>query len=266
MKDLYKRITVLLEENNKAFALCTLVETNGSTPRHQAKMIVFADRTSEFTIGGGPAEKSAIDLAVQAIEEDKSILVEMVLNKSQEKGLNAECGGSMKIYIEVYPIRPTLVLVGAGHVNSAVFSMAEGLGFDTVIIDDRQSVYDNQAFSGAKEIYFDEGIEKAVKKALPNLQTNSYIVIATKDDDQSALKAFAGFEAPYIGVIGSKRKIGKITEHLQEERVSEKWLSAIHMPIGLDIGGETPREIAVSIWSEILMVKYGKTGTTKQLR
>ena len=263
MRQFYNRISELLEKNITDFAICTVVETQGSTPRHSGKMIVFPDGSSEFTIGGGPAEKATIDSAVTAITERKSKMLEWVLNKSQAGGLNAECGGLMKIHIEVYPMQPQLVIVGAGHVNYALFQWAEGLNFEVIVVDDRESILRDQRFKSAKAIFYDEFIDMAVQNAIPRLSPNSYVVIATKDADEAALRPFKNLDFSYIGVIGSRRKIGKIKEHLLEEGCDEAWLSQIHMPIGLDIGAETPEEIAISIWSEILMVKNKSTGREK---
>lgn len=264
MRRFYQRVSELLEVNSRAFAICTVVETKGSTPRHSGKMIVFENGESEFTIGGGPAEKGSIDLAVQAISENRSQLAEWILNKDQPGGLGVECGGKMLIHIEVFPMRPQLVLVGAGHVNYALFKWAMDLNFDVLIIDDREAVLSDNRFKTAKAVVYNEAIDEAVREALPQLNQRSYVVIATKDADEKALRPFGGMKLPYIGVIGSRRKVGKIREHLLADGYEAEWLNQVYMPIGLDIGGETPEEIAISIWGEILMVMHGGRAVSKR--
>lgn len=264
MRRFYQRVSELLDANSQSFAICTVVETKGSTPRHSGKMIVFENGSSEFTIGGGPAEKGSIDLAVKAISENRSQLVEWILNKDQPGGLSVECGGRMLIHIEVFPMRPQLVLVGAGHVNYALFKQAADLNFDVLIVDDRETVLTDVRFSGAKAVVYNEAIDKAVVQALPLLNPRSYVVIATKDADEAALRPFKGMILPYIGVIGSRRKIGKIREHLLADGYDADWLNQLFMPIGLGIGGETPEEIAISIWAEILMVLHGGQAVSKR--
>ncbi len=258
MKKFYQKVNLLLEQNQTSFAICSVIETKGSTPRHSGKMIVYPDGQSEFTIGGGPAEKATIDAAVEALKTEQSAVYEWILNKSQTGGLNAECGGQMKIWIEVFLIRPQLVIIGAGHVNLALSQLAEGLGFDLLVIDDRLTTLEDPRFSSAKEVIVETQICDAVQRAKPYIKPNAYLVIATKDDDGGALSALNGLIAPYIGLIGSKRKITKIRERLTDEGASPQWLDSIHMPIGLKIGAETPEELAISIWAEILTIKKQK--------
>ncbi len=255
MRYFYQKINQLLEQNQTRFAICSVIETKGSTPRHWGKMIVYPDGSSEFTIGGGPAEKATVDAAVQALGAGKSEIYEWVLNKGQSGGLNAECGGQMKVWIEVYDTRPQLVIIGAGHVNYALAKLAEGLSFDVLVIDDRTITREDPRFSFATEVVVEPLIYDAVTKALPLIKSNAYLVIATKDDDGGALSALKNLEYPYIGLIGSSRKILKIRERLTDEGASQEWLDRIHMPIGLKIGAETPEELAISIWGEILAVK-----------
>lgn len=258
MKKFYQKVNLLLEENQTCFAICSVIETKGSTPRHSGKMIVYPDGQSEFTIGGGPAEKATIDAAVEALKTGRSEIYEWILNKSQSGGLNAECGGQMKIWIEVYPMRPQLVIIGAGHVNLALSQLAEGLGFELLVIDDRKTTLEEPRLSSAKAIIVETQINDAVQRAKPYIKSDAYLVIATKDDDGGALSALNGLKTSYIGLIGSKRKISKIRERLTDEGASLEWLDSIHMPIGLKIGAETPDELAISIWAEILAVKNQK--------
>ena len=255
MRHFYQKINELLELNQRPFAICSVIETKGSTPRRSGKMIVYPDGSSEFTIGGGPAEKATIDAAVQALQTGQSEIYQWVLNKDKEGGLNAECGGQMKVWIEVYAMRPQLVIIGAGHVNYALSKLAEGLNFDVLVIDDRMTTLEDPRFSFATQVVVEPLIYDAVKKALPLIKTNGYLVIATKDDDGGALSALKNIECPYIGLIGSSRKILKIRERLTDEGASQDWLDQVHMPIGLKIGAETPEELAISIWAEILAVK-----------
>lgn len=255
MRQFYEKINQLLEQNQTNFAICSVIETKGSTPRHSGKMIVYPTGLSEFTVGGGPAEKATIEAAVKALQSGRSEIYQWVLDKGKEGGLNADCGGQMKVWIEVYNTRPQLVIIGAGHVNYALAKLSEGLSFDVLVIDDRMSTLDDSRFTFARDIVVENQIGQGVKRALPLIKPNSYLVIATKDDDGGALSALKGLDYPYIGLIGSKRKILKIRERLIDEGASEEWLDRIHMPIGLKIGAETPEELAISIWAEILAVK-----------
>lgn len=266
MRQFYQRINELLNQNQTPFAICSVIETKGSTPRNSGKMIVYPDGRSEFTIGGGPAEKASIDAAVEALETGKSGIFEWILNKEHQNGLNSTCGGQMKVFIEVYQKRSTLAIIGAGHVNLALAKLANGLDFEVLVIDDRESSMEDPRFAFAKQIVVESDIYEAVQQALPLLDENTFVVVATKDNDPGAISALNGLKLPYIGLIGSQRKILKLRERLTDEGASQDWLDGIYMPIGLDIGAETPEELAISIWAEILAIKNGREPRSMQAK
>ncbi|SCZ80982.1 XdhC family protein [Acidaminobacter hydrogenoformans] len=264
MLNLYERASELVKAN-VPFALATIVESKGSTPRHSGKMIVLEEGEIIGTIGGGLAEKTVIDRAVEAIKLGKSEMVEMILNSDAEDGLPMHCGGGLKVFVEVHVTRPTLVLAGGGHVNMSLYKFALALGYDVIIVEDREAFGNPVRFPEAREIHVHEDMEKAM--GLVHVHPDMYIVIATKDSDEKALRAVVNSDAAYIGLIGSRRKVGIILEHLKEEGVDASVLERVHAPIGLDIGAETPPEIAVSILAEVLKVMKEATGRSmKELR
>lgn len=264
MLDLYERASELVKAN-VPFAMATIVESKGSTPRHSGKMIVLEDGEIIGTIGGGLAEKTVIDRAVEAIKQGKSEMVEMILNSDAADGLPMHCGGGMKVFVEVHATRPTLVLAGGGHVNMSLYNYALELGYDVIIVEDREAFGNPVRFPGAREIHVHEDMEKAM--GMVRVHSNMYIVIATKDSDEKALRAVIRSDAAYIGVIGSRRKVGIILGHMKEEGVDAAFIERIHAPIGLDIGAETPPEIAISILAEVLKVMKRASGRSmKELR
>ena len=264
MLDLYERASKLVKAN-VPFAMATIIESKGSTPRHSGKMIVLKDGSILGTIGGGLAEKTVIDRALEAIRSGKSEIVEMILNSDVADGLPMHCGGGMKVFVEVHLTRPTLVLAGGGHVNMSLYKFAIELGYDVVIVEDRETFGSSIRFPEAREIHIHEDMGEAMK--LARVDANTYIVIATKDSDEKALRSVIRSEAAYIGVIGSRRKIGIILDHLRQEGVEPAVLERIHAPVGLDIGAETPPEIAISILAEVLKVMKAGTGISmKELR
>ena len=120
-------------------------------------------------------------------------------------------------------------------------------------MDDRVGYADKNRYPMAKDIFIDLDIAKAIKKI--KLDLNTYVVIATKDVDESALREVVKNDAKYIGMIGSKNKGIKIKDNLMAEGVPKERLDLVNVPIGLNIGAETPEEIAISIMAEILTVK-----------
>lgn len=247
-----------LQEEGTAFAAATIIESRGSTPRNTGKMLVLKDRSIIGTVGGGLAEAYIIDEAVDAISKDCSRVVEYKLDKEAAGGIQMLCGGTLKVFIEVIGTRPEIVMIGAGHVGQAVGKLCGFLDFRLVVVDDREEFANEQKYPLAKQLAYDKDIIKAIDKI--SITDNSYIIIATKDSDLSSLKRVIASDAAYIGMIGSRKKVSRVFEELICSGISKERLGFIHAPVGLNIGAETPEEIAVSILAEILKVRNGRDG------
>ena len=120
----------------KSYAVVTIVHSDGSTPRSSGKMIVYADGTTRGTIGGGAVELIAIKDAIKCIENGTNAYKEYDLT-SPSSNTGMTCGGDMSVLIEAFIAKPLLVMIGAGHVGAAVMHIAEFIGYDTLLIDDR---------------------------------------------------------------------------------------------------------------------------------
>lgn len=247
-----------LQDQGVAFAVATIISSEGSTPRNTAKMIVKSDGNTMGTIGGGLAELFIIKEAVTAIGENKSKVVEYTLNSEAADGIQMLCGGKIVVFIEVAMPKPRLIMIGAGHVGLAISKMVEFLGYTVVIVDDREEFANSDKYPMAVAVFCNADLEKVIEEL--HVDSNTYIVIATADADLPALKSVINTNAAYIGMIGSKRKVGIINDLLQREGIPQERLQSIYAPVGLDIGSETPEEIAVSILAEILKVRSCKTG------
>jgi xanthine dehydrogenase accessory factor len=167
-------------------------------------------------------------------------------------------------FIEAYTTPPTLVLAGGGHVSRAIASIAKTVGFRLFIVDDRPEFANKERFPEAEELRVGDYAETI--KSLP-VNPNSFIVVATRGHryDDSALAAALETPASYIGLLGSRRKTVLIYEELRRRGVPVERLKQVHAPIGLDIGGRTPEEIALSIMAEILMFRLGGSGGPMKL-
>lgn len=246
------------------FAMITIISSSGSTPRHQAKMLVREDGKLYGTIGGGPGEHKAIDDALQALKEKTNTTKEYIFNKSIEGGLPTQCGGAFNVMIEVFPRKRRLILIGAGYVNQAVSEIAHGLDWRILFVDDRPNYATRELLPHADEIFTAETIEEAIEKV--DFDETDVCVIATKDCDLEALRSVISSNFDYLGMIGSKRKVTKYFEQLIREGVDASRLERVFAPIGLDIGAETPFEIGISIVSEILKVLRKTSGNTLKNR
>ena len=246
----------------ETFAIATIVGTEGSTPRKPgAKMIVLRDGSTFGTIGGDCVESGTVAEALEAIKEGKSRTVSMVLEEEELGGVGMKCGGKAEVYIEVITPTPKLLILGCGHIGAQIAKLGQGVGFLVTIIDPSAK---EENFPKSVEV-IPEFVDKGISKVAITPQT--YIVSATGHKyDEAALKAVIDSEAAYIGMVGSRRKVATVYRNLLDEGVPEETLKRVHAPIGLDIGAETPEEIAVSIIAEIVKARKKPEASGESLK
>jgi len=200
------------------------------------------------------------------IQEDGSLIgnIGTILDNEKQRwqslfevrkpGLIELVQGGPLIFVE--PIRPddVLYLFGAGHVSTFVAPLAKMVGFSVVVIDDREEFANKDRFPGADELIVCPFFEAFYH--IP-IDFSVYIAIVTRGHiyDKDVLREALQRNPVYIGMIGSKRKRKIIYESLMEEGITNERLSQVHSPIGLDIGAETPEEIAVSIVAELVQAR-----------
>ena len=162
-----------------------------------------------------------------------------------------------RIYSELLGKDKKLVICGAGHVSMQIISMAKMLGFHVTVIDDRLQFANNAIAQGADEVIF-KGFEDALSE-IPG-DDDTYFVIVTRGHryDKECLRSISRKPHAYIGMMGSRRRVLIVKQDLEAEGVSGEVLDTVYTPVGLNIGAETPEEIAVSIMAEIIEVKNRK--------
>ena len=240
-----------LERNNEAGALCTIIRSKGSTPRHvTSKMLVYPDGHIIGTVGGGEVENRVIKEALEAIDDRTPRLLAYNM-ANPERGDPGVCGGQVEIYVEPILPKPVLVVVGAGHVGKAVAHLAKWLGFIVAVSDDRPDFCNPQAVPEA-DMFYPLPFEDLPSQL--SITPWTYIVLTTRgmEIDVRGLPSLLTSNAAYVGVIGSKRRCATTTKKLLEAAVSSEMINRVHSPIGLEIHAETPEEIAVSIMAEII--------------
>jgi xanthine dehydrogenase accessory factor len=167
--------------------------------------------------------------------------------------------GEQDVFLDVYPLSPHLVVFGAVHVAQALSNFAQALGFRVTIVDARRALATRYRFPNVEEI-----ITKWPDEAYAQLSIgrNTWIAILTHDPkfDEPALLGALKTNARYIGAVGSRKTNVDRRERLRNSGVSEEDLSRVRGPIGLDIGGQTPEEMAIAILAEIIAVRYGRSG------
>jgi len=162
--------------------------------------------------------------------------------------------GDIELFVEVQRRPPTLLIVGAGHVALPLAQLGKMIDFEVVVIDDRPRFANPQRFPMADKV-----LAQPFTETLHNwpIDNDTYIVLVTRghSHDVACLLEVIDSPARYIGMIGSKRRVKAVFDLLQKEQgLDPAKLSRVYSPIGLDIGAETPMEIALAIVAEIINV------------
>jgi xanthine dehydrogenase accessory factor len=228
-------------------ALATVVNSKKDAVKVGSKLILKPNQPPAGTLGD-----LAIDDLAAGVSGDVAD-VGMIQNLSLD--------GDVEVLIEGFTIPPTLCMVGGGHVGKATADLANNLGFNVMVIDDRPEFCNENRFPYATELIlnsFENWSEQI------GIHTNSFIVVATRGHnfDDLALQSALNTKARYIGLLGSKRKTILIYKKLVADGVPLERINEIYAPIGLDIGALTPEEIALSIMSEIVMVRRTGKGAS----
>lgn len=224
-------------------ALATVIRSAGEDPRAGAKMVVTESGNTSGDLGRFTPEVR---------EMCRRILT------GEGKGGVLDLDGAA-IYVEAPESGVTLLIAGAGHIGERLARMGTLTGFKVVVVDDREEYADRDRFPEADRVIAEE-FSKALE-SFP-IDERTYIVLVTRGHrhDEDCLRGVVSSRAAYVGMIGSRRRVGTVLRHLEEDGYSPDDLSRVYTPVGLDIGSETPGEIAVSILSEIVRVRRGGTG------
>jgi len=262
MTSIYQALAEIEKEKHPA-ALCTVVRTSGSTPRHStSKMLVYPDGHILGTVGGGELENRVRQEALAALKDGQPRLLTYNMN-DPSRGDVGVCGGQVEVFVEPILPAPTLVVVGGGHVGKAVAHLAKWLGFRVAVSDDRPEFCTPEANPDADEFY---ACSMAELPQRLDITPQTALVLTTRGSqvDAAGLPALLETQAGYIGVIGSRRRWSETVKQLNEAGIPDEPLKRVRSPIGLGIGAETPEEIAVSILAEVLMLRGGGSGRPMQ--
>ncbi len=256
--DLFEEIVSLRRQGRRA-ALATIVHVNGSIPSFESsRMLVRDDGSIAGTVGGGCVEADVWAAAKEVIRAERARKLTFHLNNDPSYDTGLICGGTLEIFVEPILPAPRLYIFGGGHVSLSLSRAAHDAGFEIVVVDDRESFANTERFPMAAEIF--TSFEQAFEKIEPN--PSSYLVIVTRGhkDDMRVLKWAAETRARYVGMIGSKRKVLAVYRALENEGIPAESLAKVHAPVGLDIGAQTPEEIAVSIVAELIAIRRDASG------
>jgi len=219
-------------------------------------MLVYSDGSIVGSVGGGEVEARVIQEALVAIKSGQTSIQSYDL-VDPEQGDPGICGGSLEIFIDPLPSPDEIIVIGGGHVGKAVVFLAKWLGFKVVLCDDREEFCSPQSVPGADEYIHCELSDLSKSYQIPE---GAAVVLATRNQkiDIDGLPALLAASTTYMGIISSMRRWKLTEQQLLERGVKKDKLERIHAPIGLNIGAESPEEIALSILAEIILINSGE--------
>jgi xanthine dehydrogenase accessory factor len=244
-----------LVRDGRRGAMVTIVETIGSTPRKAgAKMLVDDAGNVVGTVGGGCVEADLYAVARQVLRTGRVQTCEVDLGTRNQDENDMLCGGRLKALIEPVGAEEKLVIFGGGHISKALVGFCRGLDFEITVTDDREQFASAERFptvANRVAAPYDQQFEQL------KVDANTSLVIVTRGHthDEICMESALRTPARYIGLVGSKTKVAVFRAHLREKGFSDADIDRVECPCGVNIGAETPEEIAVSIAARLIEVR-----------
>ena len=237
--------------HSRPAALVTLVDPGaaGDVPAGAKIVVDPADRAAVPQLAG--LKSSAVDQIAERAADAVPGLLEVGTDGSVKPVTHIESTGAPRVFVDPISGAQRLIIVGAGHIAQPLAALGSMLGFHVIVIDDRASFANRERFPAAHEI-----IVKPFADAIDSLKLDRhcYLISVTRGHafDEEAVRAALKQPGCFIGMIGSRRRVKATLERIQADGVAPALLDQVHAPLGLDIGAETPEEIAIAIIAEII--------------
>lgn len=265
-------------KENKTSVLITIISSRGSSPGKPGfKMLAGEEGRITGTIGGGGLEYYAANRSKELLSSGINCMTETLLlreSSAEEQGKTAKredgkieiaslCGGEVTLFFEVYNATDILYIFGAGHVGKAVARMAKLLNYYVVLLDNREDALGEVPLNYYNKKHYADFPKLSFEAKAPfDIKEQGFALIVTHNhlNDMNVLrylyKNYPGLK--YIGLIGSVRKVKEAAGFVRKELGENVNFRNLYAPVGIDLGGNTPDEIALSILSEIQALKHGK--------
>jgi xanthine dehydrogenase accessory factor len=246
MPELFDELEDQLHQE-KGTALATIVRGESNVG---AKLLVYPNKMAHGSLGNAILEQLVIEDAERAIWSGDA--------RTRTYTVETETGAeAFDVFIEGFPPPPMLIIIGAGHISIPLTAIAKTLNYRVVVIDARSAFATRERFPLADDLIVawpDEVLEKM------DLYPSTYVAVLTHDPkfDEPSLKVILSREVGYVGAIGSRKTRQERDERLRKAGLTGDQLKRIHGPIGLNIGAESPEEMALAIMAEIVATRHGK--------
>ncbi|MBI3362330.1 MAG: XdhC family protein [Chloroflexi bacterium] len=243
--------------------LATVVRVRGSAPRHTgARLLVWPDGKIHGTIGGGTLEWRVVEDARAALAEGQPHFKNYVFDTRGGPDSVGLCGGSVDVHMDILRPDPTLLIIGAGHIAQPLAQMAALLDMRAVVVDDRNEWANRGRFPTAADVIvvdYEPNTETLAPIPVP-MTPSTCVVITTWGYDLPALEQAIAQNPAYIGLVASPTKARELFKRLIAKGVSPESLRRVNTPAGLDLGAESPAEVALAILAEVLAVQRSGSG------
>lgn len=261
-----------LVARREPFAVATVTKTEGSTLAKAGFKILITSKgeIAAGTLGGGCPEGPIVEAALEAIRttEPRVLTIHLVDTESAVAGtvrsadpneiwVQTNCGGTLEVYVE--PMVPTrrLVLIGQGgrdDVEAALVHLGMRLGYEVIVVDPNPSLPE-APHELVRSSHVDAG--------KLGLGAHDAVIVLTKGErDADVLESLSRVPLQYVGLLASRHRAEQDRVALESRGVPASFRETLHSPVGLDIGGKSPEELAVSIMAEVIATRYGKATTT----
>ena len=254
MLDLTRAIAGSLARE-QAVALATVISAGGEWRDSTGRQMLCYENGE---IGGAPT----LPGATSDLNEQLSQAVQATFaagSPHSEKFTGNDPSTWAEVFIEPFIPPPVLLIAGAGHIAVPLAALGSLMKFSVSVTDDRASFANRERFPTAKQLLVGD-IESTLRAYPITPRTHIVLITRAHTHDVQGLRAILDSPAAYIGMIGSQRRVWAVLKLLHSEGVPSEKLLRVRAPIGLDLGSQTPEEIALSILSEIVLLRHGGTG------
>jgi xanthine dehydrogenase accessory factor len=239
-------------KKREPIALVTVISTKGSTPRKAgAKMLVGREGLVAGSIGGGHFEHKILSETLSFL--DQGGFHRRTFHLSRDLAMC--CGGTMEVSMDVFSPSPRLFIFGAGHIAREMAPLGQKLDFETYVLDEREDFLKSEHFAEGIQLLDDM---QAFRREVP-LEKGDCCLVMTSDHqlDQKIIEMILSGPLPgFIGLIGSASKWAKFKKRLEHKKFPLKKIETVTCPVGLDLGGQGPMEIALSIAAQLVKRRY----------
>lgn len=253
--DLIDHALAVLAEGDTAVLVTTVESTVGEYAAAGTRLLVRADGRVVGSSGSATIDRQIATAALDLLGRSDPTLITIDL-AATDGAAEPEARGTLSLYCEVLQPKPKVLIVGAGHVAIPVAKVAKLVGFEVAVLDDRPDFANHERFPEADEVIAAGFAETLAEYPIGS---TTYIILVTRGhaQDEASLRQVLRSKAPYIGMIGSQRRVRAVFQRLAEAGYSEESFGKVFAPIGLDIGAHTPEEIALAIVAEVVKVRRG---------